>query len=90
MHVCYIVLSDTLSEGTTVLGLLVLLGFNLMYALVATVVIALEVYISVHLFPSDHHDSFVTMQPVAGGSGVPEIKSYLNGIKVRPSGNDST
>lgn len=56
------VLSDTLFEGTAVLGLLVLLGFNLAYAVAAAFVIALE--------------------PVASGSGVPEIKSYLNGIKI--------
>eukprot|EP00731_Ephydatia_muelleri_P014855 Em0008g575a len=56
------VLSVTLLEGTAVFGLLVLFGFNLMYALVAVLVIALE--------------------PVASGSGVPEIKSYMNGIKL--------
>ena len=38
-----IVLSVTLLEGTAVFGLLVLFGFNLMYALVAVLVIALEV-----------------------------------------------
>lgn len=38
-----VVLSATLFEGTAVLGLLVLLGFNLVYAFVAVLVIALEV-----------------------------------------------
>lgn len=35
----------------------------------------------------DHNDAnmlflFLCVQPVATGSGIPEIKSYLNGVKI--------
>ncbi|XP_063965630.1 H(+)/Cl(-) exchange transporter 6-like [Lytechinus pictus] len=42
--------------------LMILLAFNVIFVLIASLLVALE--------------------PIAGGSGIPEIKCYLNGVKV--------
>ncbi|KAL5474896.1 hypothetical protein EMCRGX_G026921 [Ephydatia muelleri] len=56
------VLDSTLPQGTMVYSFLVLLAFNVGFALLSAIVTAIE--------------------PISGGSGVPEIKCYLNGVKV--------
>jgi chloride channel 6 len=52
----------TVEEGNVITAFLLLLGFNVLFAIIAS--------------------AFIVIEPVAAGSGIPEIKCYLNGIKV--------
>ncbi|OXB64348.1 hypothetical protein ASZ78_009931, partial [Callipepla squamata] len=70
-----VLLDSTVEEctekGCLALSLLELLGFNLTFVFLASLLVLIQHSISV---------SF--LQPVAAGSGIPEIKCYLNGVKV--------
>ena len=51
---------DHIRDGNKGSAFGILLGFTLLYVLVATFLVAI-------------------VEPVAGGSGIPEVKAYLNG-----------
>ena len=88
--------SSTQSDGEIIFGFLVLLGFNSLFAIVASTLVAFEVstYFTttvscVHYQTALSYPNFVFFvplkshdQPVAAGSGIPEIKCYLNGVKI--------
>ncbi|CAI7991030.1 Chloride transport protein 6 [Geodia barretti] len=52
----------TVEDGNVISAFLLLLGVNVLFAIIAS--------------------AFIVIEPVAAGSGIPEIKCYLNGIKV--------
>uniref|UniRef100_A0A5F9D154 Chloride channel protein n=1 Tax=Oryctolagus cuniculus TaxID=9986 RepID=A0A5F9D154_RABIT len=60
--VCTGLVEECSQKGCLALSLLELLGFNLTFVFLASLLVLIE--------------------PVAAGSGIPEIKCYLNGVKV--------
>ena len=80
IHTVYNATSD---NGSIFLAFLVLLGFNVLFAIIAAfLVFAVVINPGKHLILQTIKIIIIRMQPVAAGSGIPEIKCYLNGVKV--------
>lgn len=70
--------------GCLSVSLLELLAFNLTFIFIASVVVLVEVRPSMVAPPPavPLPSPALLPQPVAAGSGIPEIKSYLNGVRI--------
>ena len=61
----------------------ILLAVNLIFALLAmTVILAIEVRALALMLIGAVNNFFFFRQPVAAGSGVPEVIAFLNGVKI--------
>ena len=81
----YTVYDATHKNGKIILGFLVLLGFNVLFASIAAILISFEVNDPMYVYilrKVDGSDAVLFSQPVAAGSGIREVRCYLNGVKV--------
>ena len=81
LHTVY---NATIGNGSIFLAFLVLLGFNVLFAIIAAFLVFAVVILIVETLIHKYSLLYMCacMQPVAAGSGIPEIKCYLNGVKV--------